>query len=101
MFKVQAVSFYPGQPERSMALILESGNPDGAGRWVKKNSRIGSWVVQEVRRGMVKVHNGQEVREVALERSPIQRTLVKEVRPGTRVSLLQESPTPSGSGEQE
>jgi hypothetical protein len=99
-FKVQAVSFYPGQPERSIALILDSGSLDGIGRWVKKDSRIGSWVVQEVRRGMVVVRDGQQVREVALDRSAIQRTLVKEVKSGSRVSLLQGPVSPSGSGGQ-
>jgi hypothetical protein len=88
-FKVQAISLYPGSPDRSMALIAEAASPDEVARWVKKGSQIGVWVVQEVRRGMVVVRNGEQVREVTVERSAMQRTLVKDVKQGTRVSLVQ------------
>ena len=100
-FKVQAISLYPGQPDRSMALIVESGSAEETGRWVKKDSQIGPWVVQEVRRGMVVVRNrdGQQVREVSLERSPSQRTLVRQVWSGSKqvsssgYSVTPEEPT--------
>ncbi|MBP8302494.1 MAG: hypothetical protein KBE04_00030 [Phycisphaerae bacterium] len=69
-----------------MALIVESASAEGAGRWVKKDSQVGPWVVQEVRRGMVVVRSrdGQQIREISLERSPAQRTLVRQVRSGNK-----------------
>jgi hypothetical protein len=100
-FKVHAVSFYPDHPDRSMALICEPGSPDGIDRWVKKEARIGEWVVQEVRRGMVVVRDGdgRQLREVPLERSRFQITLVKSVNPGSRVSFLRsQEPMPACLG---
>jgi hypothetical protein len=89
-FKLQAITLYPGHPERCMALVCESHSADGVGNWVKKDSMVGPWLVREIRKGMVVVRNGEQVREVLVERSPLERTLVRDVRPASRVSLVQE-----------
>jgi hypothetical protein len=100
-FKVQAISLYPGHPDKSMALISESAGSDAAGKWVKRESRVGVWVVQEIRPGMVVASDGQQVREILVERGLAHRTLVKDVKPGSLQvsSVLKDSISPPTAGE--
>jgi hypothetical protein len=82
-FKVVATSYYAGRPDKSMALLAEPGNKDG-GRWVKEGAQIGHFTVHEIKQGVVVLREGDNVRELAVERTTIERSLVKEVRPATR-----------------
>ncbi len=50
-----------------MALILEQGN-SGAARWVKRGTQVGHFVIQEIRPGSVMYREGEQVREMAIER---------------------------------
>jgi len=66
-----------------MALLSEPGNTDG-GRWVKEGAQIGHFTVHEIKQGVVVLRDGDDVRELAVERTTMERSLVKEVRPATR-----------------
>jgi hypothetical protein len=81
-FKLVATSYYEGRPDKSMALLSEPGNGD-AGRWVREGTQIGHFTVHEIRQGIVVLRDGDNTRELAVERTTLQRNLVKEVRPGT------------------
>jgi hypothetical protein len=82
-FKLVATSYYAGRPDKSMTLLAEPGNKDG-GRWVKEGTQIGHFTVHEIKQGVVVLRDGDSVRDLAVERTTIERSLVKEVRPGTR-----------------
>jgi hypothetical protein len=79
-FKLVATSYYEGRPDRSMALLSEMGGTDG-GRWVREGTQVGHFTVHEIRHGTVVLRDGDNVRELAVERAAIQQGLVKEVRP--------------------
>jgi hypothetical protein len=79
-FKLVATSYYEGRPDKSMALLSELGGTDG-GRWVREGTQVGHFTVHEIRQGMVVLRDGDNVRELAVERAAIQQGLVKEVRP--------------------
>lgn len=81
-FKLVATSYYEGRPDESMALLSEPGGRD-AGRWVREGTQVGHFTVHEIRQGVVVLRDGNNTRELAVERTAIQRNLVKEVRPGT------------------
>ena len=67
-FKLRATSYYPDQPGRSMALIAEPGGVEGQERWVKEGAQIGHFVIHEIRRGMIVYADGEQLREMAVER---------------------------------
>jgi hypothetical protein len=77
-----ATSYYADRPEKSMALISEPGGSQDGGRWVKEGTQIGHFTVQQIKQGLVVLRDGDNVRELAVERTAIQRNLVREVRPG-------------------
>jgi hypothetical protein len=83
-FRVVAVSCYPDRPERSMALIAASSDGESEARWVKEGAGIGHFVVHEIRQGAVVLRDGEQLRELAVERRHQRRTLVRDVRAGTR-----------------
>jgi hypothetical protein len=80
-FKLVATSYYEGRPDKSMALLSEPGNGD-VGRWVREGTQVGHFTVHEIRQGVVVLRDGNNTRELAVERATLQRNLVKEVRPG-------------------
>jgi hypothetical protein len=65
-FKVCGTSCCDDQPQRSMALILEPGS--SAARWIKRGAQVGHLVIQEIRPGSVVYLDGEQVREMAIER---------------------------------
>ncbi len=79
-FKLVATSYYEGRPDRSMALLSEPGNGD-TGRWVREGTQVGHFTVHEIRQGVVVLRDGDNIRELAVARTAIQRNLVKEIRP--------------------
>ena len=82
-FKLHGTSYYPNQPGRSMALIGELGAPEGSERWVKEGARLGHFVIHEIRRGAIVYRDGEDLREMAVERSASPPSLVRDLRPGS------------------
>jgi len=76
-FKLHGTSVCPDQPERSMALISEPGGSEGERKWVREGSALGHFVVQEIRRGVVVLSDGDAVREMTVEPGPSRRNLVR------------------------
>ena len=81
-FRVVAVSCYPQRPERSMALIEPTIGGDA--KWVKEGTPVGHFVVHEIRQGLVVLRNGEQRCELTVERNHVERSLVRDVRPGSR-----------------
>jgi len=52
-FKLEGTSYYPQQPERSIALIRTPGSNDDNPRWVKEGERLGHFVIHKIRRCVV------------------------------------------------
>jgi hypothetical protein len=78
-FRLHGTSYYPKEPERSMALIWEPGGAEGTHRWVKEGSEIGHFVVNEIRHSLVVLRDGEQLRELAVERRPMLRRLARGV----------------------
>jgi hypothetical protein len=97
-FRLVATSYCQGQPERSMALLVEPGNFDG-GRWVKEGTQVGHFTVHEIRQGVIVLRSGDSVQELAVERTAIQQNLVREFRPATGQVARQDSRLGSAAGE--
>jgi len=76
-FKLHGTSVYRDRPERSMALISEPGGSEGERKWVREGAALGHFVVQEIRRGMVVLSDGDIVREMTVEPGPGRRSLVR------------------------
>ncbi len=101
-FRLHGTSYYPNQPDRSMALIGELGAGEGSERWVKEGARLGHFVIHEIRRGAIVYCDGEDLREMAVERSVSLPSLVRDLRPGSlKVSAAMDGggpilPAPAG-----
>jgi len=60
-----------------MALISEPGGSEGERKWVREGATLGHFVVQEIRRGVVVLSDGDAVREMTAEPGPGRRSLVR------------------------
>ena len=80
-FRVIAVSYYPQQPERSMALMEPAVG--GEAKWVKEDEQIGHFVVHEISPGRVILRHGEQRCELMVSGRRTERTLVRAVRPGS------------------
>ncbi|MBW1649057.1 MAG: hypothetical protein JRJ72_13330 [Deltaproteobacteria bacterium] len=60
-----------------MALISEPGGSEGDRKWVREGAALGHFVVEEIRRGVVVLSDGDAVREMTAEPSPGRRSLVR------------------------
>jgi hypothetical protein len=70
-----------------MALIAELGSSPGSERWVKEGARVGHFVIHEIRRSAIIYRDGDNLREMAVERGPSLPSIVLDLRPGSpRVS---------------
>ncbi len=67
-----------------MALISELGSAEGSERWVKEGTQLGHFVVQEIRRGAIVYRDGDNLREMAVERGASPPGIVRDIRPGSR-----------------
>jgi hypothetical protein len=85
-FTLRATSFYPSQPGRSMALISEVGSPEGSEHWVKEGSHVGHFVIHEIRQGAIVYRDGDQLREMAVDVAAAPRSLVRDIRPGSRTA---------------
>ena len=83
-FKLCATSYYPNEPGRSMALILESGSGEGTERWVKEGAQLGHFVIHEIRKGMIVYRDGDQLRDTAVEHEASVPGIVRDARPGSR-----------------
>lgn len=81
-FRLHGTSYYPNQPHRSMALIAEVGSLEGNERWVKEGSRVGHFVIHEIRQGAIAYRDGDQLREMTV-RIDTSRSLVRDIRPGS------------------
>ena len=83
-FKLCGTSYYPNEPQRSMALICDVGAVEGGERWVKEGARVGHFVIHEIRRGVIVYRDGEQLREMAVERGASMPSLVRDTRLGSR-----------------
>jgi hypothetical protein len=80
IFKLHGTSCCPNQPEKSMALIWEPVGIEGTARWVKEGTRLGHFVVHEIRRGVVVLQDGKQLRELSIERGQAPKSLVRDTK---------------------
>ena len=66
-FKVFGTSFFPDNPEMSLALIDEPGR---GRRWVRQSSTVGHLLIEQVKDGVVVVKSNEETYEVPVEETP-------------------------------
>jgi len=91
-FKLEGTSYYPQQPERSIALIWTPGSNEDNPRWVKEGERLGHFVIHEIRRGVVLYQDeNEQLHEISIERQTATRNLVRQ-----HISSLTAARTDSG-----
>jgi len=94
-FSVKATSYYANQPAKSMALIAEPGGEAGGEWWVREGHKLGHFVVHEIRQGAVVFRQGQDLKEVAVDKPQETKGLVRDVRtaePKISVAAVDELP---------
>jgi hypothetical protein len=78
-FKLEGTSYYPNQPERSIALIAEPGSNEENPRWVKEGERLGRFFIQKIKRGVVVYRDeNEQLHEMSIERKTATRSLVRD-----------------------
>lgn len=78
-FKLEGTSYYPNQPERSIALIWTPGSNEDNPRWVKEGERLGHFVIQKIRRGTVVYQDeNEQLHEMSIERKTAAPSLVRQ-----------------------
>ena len=78
-FKLEGTSYYPNRPDRSIALIRTPGSNDENPRWVKEGERLGHFVIQKIRRGVVVYRDeNEQLHEMSIERKTATRSLVRQ-----------------------
>ena len=78
-FKLEGTSYYPNRPDRSIALVSEPGSADENPRWVKEGERLGHFVIQKIRRGIVVYKDeNEQLHEMSVERKTATRSLVRQ-----------------------
>lgn len=76
-FRLLATSYYCSSPEKSLALVSEPGKGD---HWVKKDERLGHFVVESVEKGSIVYRDGAKLHEVKI---PTKKTVqFAKTRPG-------------------
>jgi len=83
-FKLCGTSYYPNEPQRSMALISDVGAAEGSERWVKEGAQVGHFVIHEIRRGVIVYRDGEQLREMAVEHGASMPSIVRDTRSGSR-----------------
>ena len=83
-FKLCGTSYYPNEPQRSMALIADVGAAEGGERWVKEGTQVGHFVIHEIRRGVIVYRDGEQLREMAVEHGASMPSIVRDTRSGSR-----------------
>lgn len=62
-FTLLATSYYRAKPGESLALVCEPGRES---RWVTQGARLGHFVVEEIKRGMIIYRDGERMGEMAV-----------------------------------
>ena len=76
-FRLCATSYYPSQPDKSMALIGELQNQRRAAQWFKAGSSLGHLVIQEIRRGAILCRDGDRLVEMCVPQQTVAAPLVQ------------------------
>ena len=79
-FKLLGTSYYKGQPELSLALIDEPGK---GLHWVRQSGKVGHFLIEQVKDGIVVFKDGKSTFELEAEQKP-------------EISLLEGAPGASG-----
>ncbi|NQT04320.1 MAG: hypothetical protein HQ580_20005 [Planctomycetes bacterium] len=99
-FKVLGTSYYPNQPEKSMALIWQPGSQAGYEKWVKEGSRLGHFIVHKIKRRAIVYRDSQErLHEMAIEKKITTHSLVKKHIPGLTIAQGELSQLSAPGGE--
>lgn len=61
-FELHGISYYCSKPEESMALVWEPGSGH---RWIKQGSKLGHFVVEQVKSTSIIYRDGQHTHEIA------------------------------------
>jgi hypothetical protein len=69
-----------------MALISEVGAAEDSERWVKEGSRVGHFIIHEIRQGAIIYRDGNQLREMTVDVAAAPRSLVRDIRPGSRTA---------------
>jgi hypothetical protein len=78
-FMLEGTSYYPNQPERSIALIRTPGSNEENPRWVKEGERLDHFVIHEIRRGVVVYQDeNEQLHEMSIEHKTATRSLVRQ-----------------------
>jgi len=77
-FDLIGTSFHPSDPNLSLALIDETGK---GFRWVRKSTKIGHLVVEQIKDGTLVVRDGERTFDMAAQRKPV-KSLVKKSTKG-------------------
>jgi len=85
-FKLIGTSFYPDNPEMSLALIDEPGK---GFRWVRQSGKVGHLIIQQIKDGLVVVKDNQRTFEMTPQRQP-KKSLIRN-------PLLPSSKTPTST----
>jgi hypothetical protein len=76
-FRLLATTYYRSSPEKSLALVSEPGKGD---HWVKKDERLGHFVVESVEKGSIVCRDGAKLHEVKV---PVKKTVqLAKTEPG-------------------
>jgi hypothetical protein len=76
-FLLKGTCYYPSQPEKSMALVWEPGGGGNSYQWVKAGTKLGHFLIEEIKRGAIVYRNGGRVGKMLVEREPTQASIVK------------------------
>jgi len=80
-FKLIGTSFYPTNPERSLALIDEPGK---GFRWVRQSGKVGHLIIQQIKDGLVVVKDDQRTFEMTPQRKPKKSLIRDPLRPSSK-----------------
>lgn len=67
-FKLLGTSYYKGKPELSLALIDEPGK---GLHWVRQSSKVGHFLIEQVKDGIVVFKDGKSTFELEAEQKPV------------------------------
>jgi hypothetical protein len=73
-FTLVGTSFFPSNPEKSLAFIDEPGK---GLRWIRQTSEVGHLIIDQVKDGLVVIRDGQRTYEVEVAQKPARTNLLE------------------------
>jgi hypothetical protein len=73
-FTLVGTSFFPSNPEKSLAFIDEPGK---GLRWVRQTSEVGHLIIDQVKDGLVVIRDGQRTYEIEVAQKPARTNLLE------------------------